>query len=150
MVAKYINLQTDHTMQTKYPGQTWTQIEGADNDPVAIIVGSQMDALLLSSKLSRKVSIFALSDTATKPDKELSKKLKKYQLILIALSNDQEGARAAEWWLHNVSGSFRTLTPTAYGKTIATAVLNGMDADNWLSVSMLLSCENILKNQSIL
>lgn len=116
---------------------------GTPHEKTAIIVESELDAILLNQEIKRKVFIVALGSSAIKPDDILLQKLEQCPVIQVALDTDKAGGKAAEWWLENVPGTFRTLTPKVYGKDITEAFLNGLDLNEWLSASLQLYAESI-------
>ncbi len=131
------------------PGSTAEPMTiGEPYETTAIIVESELDAILLSQEIKRKVFIIALGSCSNKPDETLMQKLEQCPVILVAMDNDQPGGKAAQWWLDNVPGSYRTLTPKSYGKDITEAFLNGLDLNDWLSFSLEMTCPNSdFKNQ---
>lgn len=127
-------------------------IQGSCSDPLtvgthyettAIIVESELDAILLSQEISREIFIVALGSTSIKPDSGLLQKLSLCPVVLVALDTDKAGAKASQWWLENVPNSCRTITPKTYGKDITEAFINGLDLNAWLSASMELFSESI-------
>ncbi len=114
---------------------------GTPYETAAVILESELDGILLSQEIRRKLFIVALGSAAVKPDEKLLEKLEQCPVVLIALDTDTAGGKAALWWLQNVSGCHRTVTPTRYGKDISEAFMNGMRLNDWLSVSLELHCD---------
>lgn len=109
---------------------------GTPSDTTAIIVESELDAILLAQEIRRPVFIVALGSAQVKPGPELLERLAECPAILVALDNDAAGAKASPWWAENVPGARRTLTPSRYGKDFGEAFLNGLDLNAWLSAAM--------------
>jgi hypothetical protein len=114
---------------------------GTPYETTAIIVESELDAILLSQEVKRKLFIVALGSSSIKPDEALINALLSCPVVLIALDTDKAGGKAAEWWIDNISNAYRTLTPKSYGKDTTEAFLNGLNLNTWLSASMQLACE---------
>lgn len=120
---------------------------GNHYETTAIVVESELDAILLAQEIDRPLHIVALGTAAAKPDAALLEKLSFCPVVLVALDTDNAGAKAARWWLENVGNTWRTLTPSSFGKDITEAYINGMDLDEWLSASLLLYCDEILTKE---
>ena len=120
---------------------------GEPCETAAIIVESELDAILLSQEIKRKIFIVSMGSATIKPDNILLEKLEQCPVVLVAMDSDKAGGKAAQWWLDNVSSTCRTLTPKAYGKDVTEAFLNGLELNKWLSVSMELACEEMLNRQ---
>ena len=116
---------------------------GTSHEKTAIVVESELDAILLSQEITRDVFIVALGSSAVKASPELIDQLEGCPVVLVALDTDQAGAKASQWWLGNFSNSCRAITPKRYGKDITEAFVNGLDLNAWLSASMELYYEDI-------
>jgi len=116
---------------------------GEPLDAVAIIVESELDAILLNQEIKRKIFVVALGSCSNRPDETLLGRLKQCAIILVALDTDKPGGISSQWWLDSVPNSFRTLTPKAYGKDITESFLNGLDLNDWLSVSLNLAQKSL-------
>ena len=109
---------------------------GTPHSATALIVESELDAILLYQEIKRPLFIVALGSAAVKPGPELLEKLGMCPAILVALDNDAAGAKAALWWLENVPGCHRTLTPSRYGKDFSEAFKNGLALNAWIIAAM--------------
>jgi hypothetical protein len=89
--------------------------------------------------------IVALGSAQVKPSQKLLGQLSLCPAILIALDNDQAGAKAALWWAENVPGCHRTLTPSQFGKDFGEAFLS--DLNLWISAAMTIVAETLTMNQ---
>jgi hypothetical protein len=128
-------------------------LPGSENDPMTIgtpdqttgvIVESELDAILLTQEAARPLYIVALGSTSMKPCDNLKASLWRCPAVLVALDNDEAGAKAARTWLEGVPGSFLTLTPD--NKDLTDAYLAGLDLNTWLSASMALYCETLTEH----
>lgn len=118
---------------------------GTPYETTAVIVESELDAILLAQEIRRKLFIVSLGSAAVKPDADLLEKLYFCPVLLICLDTDQAGAKASQWWLKNVPGCHRTLTPPRYGKDLTASFLSGLQLNDWLSVTLELCCEEVLR-----
>ncbi|EKD33695.1 MAG: P4 alpha zinc-binding protein, partial [uncultured bacterium] len=116
---------------------------GAPGERTAVMVESELDAILLAQEIKREVFIVALGSCAVKPDEALLNNLLSCPVVLVVLDTDEAGAKASQWWLEKVPSTYRTLTPTTFGKDITAAFLNGLDLNKWLSASMELYAESV-------
>jgi len=70
-----------------------------DGHPVAVLVESELDALLLHQEAGDLVTVVALGNAQTRPDQEAADLLQQSRLILVALDADPAGAKEAwRWW----------------------------------------------------
>jgi DNA primase len=130
----------DYARYYLVPGSVSTPLViGAPCETTAIIVESELDAILLSQEIKRKVFIVSLGSCSNKPDEALLEKLSLCPVILVALDSDAPGAKASRWWLENVLGSFRA--PLIHGTDPTESFLNGLDLNDWLSVAMTIYSE---------
>ncbi|MGW8157398.1 MAG: CHC2 zinc finger domain-containing protein [Desulfoprunum sp.] len=116
---------------------------GDPYENTAIIVESELDAILLSQELTRPAFVVAMGSTSNRPDTELIDKLSSCPVVLVAMDTDEAGSKAWKWWTDNVPGVFRAMTPAAIGSDITEAFLAGLDLNEWLGVSMEFCCEAI-------
>jgi DNA primase len=123
------------------PGsKTDPMLIGEPGEVTAIIVESELDAILLAQELTRPVCIVALGSTNTKPYEELIEALSAFPVVLVALDNDPAGAKAARQWLSAIPASFRGITPGL--KDFGDAFLAGIDLNEWLSVAIEIAAED--------
>jgi hypothetical protein len=109
---------------------------GTPYETTAVIVESELDAILLAQEIKRPIFIVALGSAQVKPSEELLERLALCPAVLVALDNDAAGAKAALWWQENVPGCHRTLTPSRYGKDFGEAFKNGLDLNKWIIAAM--------------
>jgi 5S rRNA maturation endonuclease (ribonuclease M5) len=116
---------------------------GNPDENTAVVVESELDAILLAQELTRPAFIVAMGSTSNRPDAELIETLSSCPVVLVAMDTDEAGSKAAKWWADNVPGVFRALTPAAIGGDITEAFMAGLDLNEWLSVSLEIYCETI-------
>jgi DNA primase len=121
------------------------RIIGTPYETPAVIVESELDAILLAQEIKRPLFIVALGSVAIKPSPELLERLALCPVVLVALDNDEAGGKASQWWLENVPGCHRTLTPSRYGKDFGEAFKNGLDLEQWLGVAMMIFASELAK-----
>jgi DNA primase len=120
-------------------------VSGSDSEPMmigepyektAIIVESELDAILLTQEVKRQLFVVALGSAQVKPTEYLIGRLALCPAALVALDNDAAGAKAALWWVENLPGCHRTLTPSRYGKDFGEAFKQGLDLNAWITAAM--------------
>lgn len=120
---------------------------GTPSETTAVIVESELDAILLSQEIRRKTYIVAIGSAQVKARFELLSQLNRCPAVLVALDNDVAGAKAAQWWPENVPGCHRTLTPSQFGKDFGEAFKNGLDLNLWISAAMTIVAEILTTKQ---
>jgi DNA primase len=121
---------------------------GDSYEKTTVIVESELDAILLSQEIKRQIFIVAMGSAQVKPDEELLKQLELSPVVLIALDNDPAGEKAAQWWTENLGNAFRTMTPIKRGKDITEAQNNGYDLNLWISASLQIYCDQIIRGKN--
>ncbi|MBB5348264.1 toprim domain-containing protein [Desulfoprunum benzoelyticum] len=120
---------------------------GDPYENVAVIVESELDAILLCQEIRRPVYVVATGTTSIKPDSsiaaELVMQLNECPVVLIAMDTDDPGSKAARQWLDEMHNSFRAMVPAELGKDITDAYLQGMDLNIWISAAVDLYCDEI-------
>ena len=102
------------------------------DEKTAIIVESELDAILLSQEIHEDVLIIALGAVRIRPDKKLADILDGMDHILISLDNDEAGNREYnDFWKVNFPQSYQHDVPDNYGKDPTEALLNGLDLYKW-------------------
>jgi DNA primase len=120
---------------------------GTPSETTAIVVESELDAIFLAQEIKRETFIVAMGSAQIKPSPELLERLAGCPALLVALDNDQAGAKAALWWPENVPGCHRTLTPSQFGKDFGEAFLSGLDLNIWISAAMTIVAETLTTKQ---
>lgn len=105
-----------------------------DSQP-AIIVESELDAILLWQELRNNFTIIAMGSAQIKPDEKLTGLLKAAPFIFICLDSDKTGAKQAHnYWLKTFDNAVRVAIPKKYGKDITEAHLNGLKLNQLVGV----------------
>lgn len=100
---------------------------GSGNDP-AIIVESELDAILLSQEIRNPFTFISMGSAQIKPDEKLAEHLRSVLFIFVCLDSDQAGAKQAhKYWLSEFDNAVRVAIPKKYGKDPTEAFLNGLD-----------------------
>jgi hypothetical protein len=104
----------------------------------AIVVESELDAILLSQEVKQDVSplfaFVATGSTSNGPSEELLENLRQRPFVLISLDNDSAGGKAS-WgkWLGVLENAKRVPIPASWGKDHTEAFLAGHDlGGTWL------------------
>ena len=120
---------------------------GDPYENAAVIVESELDAILLCQEIRRPVFVVATGTTAIRPDssiaEELVMRLNECPVVLIAMDTDDPGGKAARQWLDEMHNAYRAMIPPELGKDITDAYLRGVDLNVWLSAAMDLFCDEI-------
>lgn len=74
---------------------------GDKEKPVAIVLESELDAMLIQQEAGDICCCIALGGATKKPDFHIDQLLKNIPLILWCLDNDEAGKKAALWWREN-------------------------------------------------
>lgn len=106
----------------------------------AIIVESELDAILIGQEIKSLYSIISLGSASTKPDSKLSERLKSAPYIIVSLDADQPGDKATRYWLDTFQNAAWFPMPKEYGKDQTEAFLNGLDLNLWLKAAAIEVC----------
>jgi hypothetical protein len=108
----------------------------------AIIVESELDAMLLAQEIEPTFAFVATGSTSNGPSAELLDNLRIRPFVAIALDGDQAGGKAT-WskWMNQLRNAIRTPVPVSWGKDHTEAFLAGHDLGVWLS-----ACYEIVMN----
>lgn len=121
------------------PGSGSAPMEvGTPHNTTAVIVESEMDAILLAQESKRSLFIVAMGSTNTSEEHKanLLVKLADSPVVLVAFDSDKAGAKASLLWLADIHGSFRAPVPPALGKDFTEAYIAGMDLNTWVSACL--------------
>ena len=98
---------------------------------VAVVVESELDAVLLHQDAGDLVSAVALGSSSTRPDKKTTEHLKNVERILVALDSDEAGAKQFwVWWGKNFPNAERW--PVVNGKDPTEARQSGLSLRLWI------------------
>jgi len=103
----------------------------------AIIVESELDALLLAQEITGPLLIIATGSTSNGPDETMVEDLTKRPFALIALDSDKAGGKAAwQRWMSTIPNATRTPVPATWGKDHTDAFLAGHDLCEWFAMGL--------------
>lgn len=103
----------------------------------AVIVESELDAMLLSQEITTPVLIIACGSTSNGPDAAMVADLNRRPFVLVALDSDKAGGKAAwQRWMGVVSNATRAPVPTTWGKDHTDAFLAGHDLRKWFAMAL--------------
>ena len=115
------------------------------NLPSVILVESELDAFLVNQEAGDLITAVALGSAQIRPGRQLADFLNKADSILIALDNDETGARSYwSWWKKHFPKSKRWLT--IKGKDPTEAHQNGLDIRNWILAGLSISSQSKSNN----
>ena len=103
----------------------------------AVIVESELDALLLAQEIPGPVLIIAMGSTSNGPDQAMVADLTRRPFVLISLDADAAGGKAA-WrkWMGAVPHATRAPVPATWGKDHTAAFLAGHDLGEWFRLAL--------------
>jgi DNA primase len=104
---------------------------GTPHNRAAIILESELDALLVHQIATRLFYIVALGSAQKLPSRSLLDRVKQAEVLLVALDSDKAGQKASSRWLNHVPGCFRL--PPIRGKDVTDMYKNGVDLNQWLA-----------------
>jgi hypothetical protein len=100
----------------------------------AVIVESELDAIMLAGISGELVAVMALGSSTAKPGAEATKALAACAVVLVALDSDRAGAAAMRWWSENFTNSKRW--PVPVGKDPGEAFADGVDIREWITAGL--------------
>ncbi|MBM9536172.1 CHC2 zinc finger domain-containing protein [Desulfobulbus alkaliphilus] len=103
----------------------------------AVIVESELDAMLLWQEIPTQVLIVATGSTSNGPDEAMAADLNRRPFVLVALDTDTAGAKAA-WgkWMGTIPNATRTPIPATWGTDPTDAFLAGHDLGEWFRAAL--------------
>ena len=127
------------------PGSNMSPFYDENDASVAVIVESELDAILLSQELKNEALVIALGSVTNRPDKKLTDILRhSVDHILIALDTDNAGGKQCyDFWVKQFPKSSRCILPSKYGKDPTEAALNGLDLYKWFRVGLKIAKKRI-------
>lgn len=107
-----------------------TPILGHRMNLIAILVESELDAMLLIQEIGEFCTCVALGGASKKPDEKTCKWLRERKLILYALDSDKAGRQQYNFWRSNFSNL--RAWPTNSRKSPADShIFDGVNLKNW-------------------
>ncbi|MFA5056848.1 MAG: toprim domain-containing protein, partial [Opitutaceae bacterium] len=101
---------------------------------VAVVVESELDAIMLAGIAADLAAVVALGSATAKPGPELHHALAECALVLVALDSDRAGADAMRWWREHLPRSRRW--PVPVGKDPGEAHAAGVDVRAWVEAGL--------------
>ena len=110
----------------------------------ALIVESELDAILLSQELEQVLLVVATGSTSNGPSQKLIEDLKQRPFVLVSLDTDAAGGAAA-WgkWMKVLENAVRTLVPVGYGKDHFEAHKNGLNLNLWIEAAYIIAANEL-------
>lgn len=102
----------------------------------AVIVESELDALLLSQEAGDLAGVVALGNAQAKPDRITHEALTRATVILVSLDTDTAGAKAAWGFWPATYGDKARRWPTPIGKDPSDAWGKGLDIGAWIQAGI--------------
>ena len=106
----------------------------------AVIVESELDAMLLSQEITTPVLIIAMGSTSNGPDQVMVADLTRRPFVLISLDSDPAGGKAAwQRWMSTIRNATRAPVPARWGKDHCDAHLAGHNLGEWFRLALRLA-----------
>lgn len=103
----------------------------------AVVVESELDALLLHQEITGPVLIIATGSTSNAPAAAMVADLARRPFVLISLDTDPAGGRAAwQRWISTIPNASRAPIPATWGTDPADAFLAGHDLREWFAAEL--------------
>ena len=123
------------------PGSSNTPLVIGAEHPVesagAIVVESELDAMLLHQEITGAVLIIAMGSTSNGPDETMVEDLTRRPFVLVALDSDKAGGRASwQKWMSTIPNATRAPIPAAWGTDPTDAFLAGHDLRQWFAMAL--------------
>ncbi|WP_051326933.1 CHC2 zinc finger domain-containing protein [Desulfatibacillum aliphaticivorans] len=97
---------------------------------VAVVVESDLDAILIAQEAPQNLFSLALGSVSDKPDRDAHEVLKQAGCILVALDADEAGTKAYLWWTGQYSQALWWTVPV--GKDPGEAFQAGLSIGAWI------------------
>ena len=98
----------------------------------AIIVESDLDAILIHQEAGDSLTVLSLGSAVMKPDAATYEILKQAEIVLVSLDRDEAGALNSRWWLGNFPNAKRWPVPKDFGKDPSEAFQKGLHIRDWV------------------
>lgn len=112
------------------PGSGMEMMSIINIERAAVIVESELDAILLDQDAGDLISVVALGSSSNKPDNDLFHDMQITSVILLALDFDKPGLKACQWWVDNFPQAVRW--PPPKGKDPGEAFQAGVNLREWI------------------
>jgi DNA primase len=100
----------------------------------AVIVESELDAVMLAGQVGEFCGVVALGSASSKPDASMAELLRGCAVILVALDSDDAGAKACAWWQTEFPQARRWPVPMA--KDPGDAFAAGVSMVKWIKAGL--------------
>ena len=118
------------------PGSSTTPMFVGKDNGAAVVIESELDALLLCQEAGDITLMIALGSVAKRPDQGIHTRLKRAKIILNALDADQAGAKEAWGFWIAVYGRKVKRWPVPSGKDPGEAYQAGIDLREWIKAGL--------------
>jgi hypothetical protein len=147
LVIPYVVNDVVHRLRirrTESTGPRYVIVSGSSSAPMllgadkaaAVVVESELDALLLAQAAGDLAAVVALGNAQAKPDIEAHKLLQNTPLILMGLDADEAGAKAAwDFWPQTYGPKARRWL-SILGKDASEANQKGLSIRDWIIAGM--------------
>jgi len=112
------------------PGSGMKKLSILNAERAAIIVESELDAILLDQEAGDLISVVALGSTSNDLNKDLFVCMKQTSVILLSLDFDKPGLKACQWWVDNFPQAVRW--PVPEGGDPGEAFQSKVDIREWI------------------
>jgi hypothetical protein len=117
------------------PGSDTRSMIVRGSPKVAMVVESELDAILIRQEAGNLVTVVALGNASTRPDKDTHDHLGRANRILVSLDADDAGAREAwRWWPHHYPNVTRW--PCVSGKDPGEMWKAGINIRCWVEAAL--------------
>jgi DNA primase len=135
-IPNRIRIRTENT-NSRYVNLTGSNMScmhwHSSEEKIIVVVESELDGCLIFQEAGDLISIIALGNAQSRPDKDVELMLEKANLILNALDNDNAGGKEAwTFWKKEYPKSERWITPKSMGKDPGDAYKKGLNIREWI------------------
>jgi hypothetical protein len=116
------------------PGSVMAGMAHGLPNRAAVIVESELDAIMLAGIAADLSAVVAMGSATSKPTAPLLEELRKCAVVLVALDSDRAGAEAMRWWKENLPSSRRW--PVPQGKDPGEAFAAGVNIREWIQAGL--------------
>jgi DNA primase len=109
-------------------------VYATDNNTLAIILESELDAMLIQQEADNMCTAIALGGASKKPDKGTHILLSEAPAILFSLDFDETGIKQLLWWKKQYRKLIVWVTP--FEKSVGDAFIKGLDIKSWMRLGI--------------
>ena len=136
-LARRIRIRRFSDQEPRYvviPGSRMASMAHGLPSRAAVVVESELDAIMLAGIAPDLAAAVAMGSATTKPGSQLLDEIRKCAVVLVALDSDRAGAEAMRWWKDNMPNSRRW--PVPQGKDPGEAFAAGVDIREWVKAGL--------------